>query len=159
MHPDFSILICFLPLGVMMLSDLRRRRIGVCWLVLFALSLFIFAWIYSGIGVFTDHLLPNLLFLTFLFLVLGIYIRVLRRRVFHSFSRAIGSGDILFLYALSPFFEVREFVLFLTGAFLFSLVAYGTYRLLRKNNPVSTIPLVSSIGLCFMIYASLKLWQ
>ena len=158
MNSALLILISFIPLGVLSVSDFRKRRISVYWLLVFAGSAFFSAGVYLGWETFIARLAVNFIFLAGLYLVLAGYVYLFRRRVFHSFSGTIGLGDLLFLPLLSPFFELYGFVLFLTAAFASSLLGYGIVRLAGKTKKSTTVPLVGTVGICFMFYMLGRLW-
>lgn len=158
MHFNFILIIAFIPLLVMIVSDFRTRQIGVLWLVLFAILTLISGWIYEGGTAIAGHLKTNLAFLALLYSFLGIYVCVLRHRAFSSFHRAIGSGDLLFLLALSPLFEMREFVQFLTLSSALSLLGYGVLLKIRTSKLILSIPLVGTLGLCFIFYTTIRIW-
>jgi len=159
MGTDYFFLFSFIPLGIMIGSDFRTRNVGAIWLLLFAILLVVAVCASLGGAAFAGRLKTNLLFLLFLYLALGFYVCVIRRRAFASFFRAIGLGDLLFLPVLSLFFELRDFVLFLTVAFALSLLGHGLVRMFRKTEKNATIPLIATVGVCFMIYVTAVLWM
>lgn len=159
MNPGLPILVTFIPLAVMVRSDIRTRRVSVYWLLLFLLAAFVSAGLYLGGTTMAGRLKINLTFLLLLYIFLGFYVCVVRRRAFLSFTGTIGLGDLIFLPALSPFFELRDFVLFLTVAFLFSLGIYGLFKLFGKDRSWRSIPLISTVGICFMVYIPVMLWK
>jgi hypothetical protein len=142
-------------LGVLIASDFRRREIGVLPLVLSAVANGIIGWLQCGWPELGFQMALNLIFLGLLYLALCFYVGVIRRRVYGSLFRAIGAGDLLFLPALAPLFELREFVLFLTVAFALSLVGWLAYRSASRRQV--TIPLVGTVGICWVIYSLFRM--
>ncbi len=146
----YTIIAAAVPLAAMVISDFRKRNIGIAWLVLFYAITAASAVLAHGWRTALLNTAGNIVFLALLFGFLYIYIRVRKNR-FASFGKAIGLGDILFLPALAPVFGVRQFSLFLTASFIVTLVAWSILRLLGRAP--STIPLVSTVGICFIIYS------
>jgi hypothetical protein len=144
--PSLPALACLLPLAGMILSDFRQRRIAVVHLLLFAVAVLASARFCFGGEILALRLTTNLLFLALLYICLWVYVCVVRKK-----EQAIGLGDLLFLPLLAPFFDLYDFVLFLTGSFLFSLLVYGLLFIARKQKTRS-VPLVGTVGLCFLIY-------
>lgn len=154
MHPVFLLAALCPPLFVLILSDFRRREIGTLWLLVFGVLSFVCSICYFGGMTVVIHLLSNLTFLTLLYGFLAVYTRTVRHESLH---RAIGAGDLLFLPVLSPLFPLREFVLFLTASFILSLAGWGVYTLLTRRD--STIPLVGTVGICFIGYFLFQIYR
>ncbi len=153
MHAAFVLLGPFVPLGVLIVSDWRRRCISVAWLAITAGVSFVSALLCFGGTLVAARLATNLPFLALLYGGLWFYLRLVRRR-----ERAIGLGDLLFLPLLTPFFDLYGFVLFLTGSFGVSLLGYGFVFSMTKQKTRS-VPLVSTVGSCFLIYLTVRLWM
>ena len=149
-------LACLIPLGGMILSDFRQRRIAVVHLLFFAVATLGVAGFRFGGRILILRLMTNLSFLALLYGFLWIYLGVVRKR-----KRGIGAGDLLFLPTLVPFFDLYDFVLFLTVAFLFSLLAYAVFFRLGKQKArgVRSVPLVGTVGVCFGVYLIAQLWM
>lgn len=141
----FPALTCLLPLGAMIRSDFRRRRIGVVPLSLFGAAALVSAWICFGGTAVVRRLAEGGIFLGLLYAFLWLYCVVRRRR------RAIGTGDLLFFPLLAPFFELYDFVFFLTGSFAVSLLFHWIASRLEKQKTRS-VPLVGTVGVCFGVY-------
>jgi hypothetical protein len=136
-------------LAGLILSDFRRREIGTPGLILSAVLNTALGGLLCGWPALGLRVAVNLVFLAMLYLALWGYVAGIRRRAYRSLFQAVGAGDLLFLPVLSPLFEPREFVLFLTAAFFLSLAGWSVYRLIFRRR--TTIPLVGTVGLCFLV--------
>ena len=102
---------------------------------------------YNHVGIYTlaTRMGLNMYFLVFMFLFLGLYIRLTKRRIFDC----IGLGDLLFIMALAPLFELRQFIVFLIITFVCTaFVSVILSKFLRFEN----IPLVACIGISLIIH-------
>lgn len=151
------ILLSMIPLGFMVVSDIKMRHIRLIWLILFGVMILTAAIFTFGTTNVFGNAAANLVFLALLYLFIWFYTAVIRRRAIGSPSGAIGSGDMLFLAVLVPFFDIKGFVGFLTASFILSLTGYYILRAGNKN--IMTIPLVSTVGTCFIIYCGLFVWM
>lgn len=138
----------------MIRSDLRTRRVDARVLALFAsVNLVLGGWLCGGPAGWAwaaGQLAANLLLLALFYAALWGWTAVIRRGAIGSLTAAIGAGDLLFLPALAPLFETREFAAFLTASFAASLVGVGVCRLAGRR--VASVPLVATVGVCFVAY-------
>lgn len=129
----------------MIISDFRKRLINVYVLVFFAFLIIYSVYNHEGIYTLATRMGLNLYFLVFMFLCLGLYIRLTKRRIFDC----IGLGDILFIVALTPLFELRQFVVFLIITFVCTLFVSVIFsKFLKFDN----IPLVACTGISLIIH-------
>lgn len=143
-----------IPLVAMMISDFRSREVALLWLILFGA-------IQTGMGIFIHGIREamlqvacNFMMLCVLGLFLIIWILIRRGGKGCRLQGYMGSGDVLFLCALSPVFRLDEFIRFLIIAFTVSLVLWGIYVALSRQRV--TVPLVTTVGLC---YLALLIWK
>lgn len=147
-------LLSILVIMPMIISDFRHRYISLYWLIAFALTALYLrchacelysAFLNIGINMFIT-----------LFMLLGtlLYFRIRYRRRRIRFGDCIGTGDILFLFSITLLFEPETFLLFLVFSLLFSLVWY--YISVRISGRDKTIPLVATIGVCYLVYSFIE---
>lgn len=137
--------VLYINLIAMIISDLRKRLINVYVFVSFAFLIIYSVYNHEGIYTLATRMELNMYFLVFMFLCLGLYIRLTKRRIFDC----IGLGDILFIVALAPLFELRQFIVFLIVTFVFtSFVSAILSKFLKFEN----IPLVACMGIGLIIH-------
>lgn len=142
-------LILLIPAAPLVIEDFRERRVRLVWLlVLAALSLFI-SILYIGMRPAIVNILSNsaLLLLTGTAVGLWFYARgsgAPGNRL-HSLKRLLGAGDIVFLFALTPLFGPKEYVIFIISASVFSLCWWLCIMTLRRRN--ATIPFIGTAGI------------
>lgn len=137
-------LLSVLPLGVMMVTDIRSRTVSSWWLLLFAILLWVPCIVVDGWRVFLTKALLNLLMIAFVGLALWGYSLVRRKKLLAM----LGLGDILFFLSLAPCFEMKAYLCFLIGSCLLALAVWPVFR---KRQPALTgIPLVAVSGLLFV---------
>lgn len=137
--------ILYINLVAMVISDFRKRVINAYSLAVFALLVIYSVYTNEGIYFLKMRMLWNVAFLMYMSFVVVTYLWLTKRQIFES----IGTGDILFIFTLTPLFELREFIIFLTLAFAGTLIIYMFITLYYQTK---TIPLVSGVGISLIIY-------
>lgn len=61
----------------------------------------------------------------------------------------LGLGDILFLLALTPFFEFKTFILLLSGGLIFSLIGH---LILNGKKQQNNLPLAGWLSIYYSLY-------
>lgn len=135
-------ILTILGCGVITYQDFRDRM--VTWtlfptvaLLLFAMHLHRSDW--EPLLLFS---LINCMMVTAVLLILFLYSKLVLRKRFLDVS--LGTGDVLFFYALALGFPTFTFVLLFTGAIFFSLMAF---LIIKIGGPVKTVPLAGLMGL------------
>ncbi len=129
-------------LAPMIVSDIRTREVNLLWLLLFG-SIQIF---FNG----TSNVPINACVV--LFMLSGMYLYLIAKYGCKSrITDYFGIGDILFLLSLTAAFPLREFTYFLITGLIFSIVCW----IIMPEK--KTIPLVSTLGITYIIWLSIKL--
>ena len=147
-------LLCIPPLAVMVVSDMRSRRIGMMPLLIFGIALAAASLICRGWRTVALDLAFNLLIIILLWLFLYGYARMRKMRL----PEMIGGGDLAFALAVTTYFEPQAYVLFLVVSSSLSLAVWWMTgivgRRCRGNRPDGTkcrgIPLVTGMGVCLV---------
>ncbi len=134
------------PLLVLIRSDFRERQVEVATLLVFGGIQWGICLVESGITVFTERVLENLLLLALWGMGTGIWFRWLRSGRKSVCTGWIGKGDVAFLVCFLPVFSLRAFLVFLLVSFGISLI----YWLISRKGSSFTIPLVSMMGICYL---------
>ncbi len=130
------------PVAVMAVDDFRRREVGVVWLVVFALAASAVGVMAHGVAGAAINVAGNMMVLLYLAGGILLYIRLRRGR--WRWKESAGGGDVVFLAGATPLLELREYVVFLIGAGIVSLLWWAVVR-------AETIPFVATGGIVFMI--------
>lgn len=140
-----------LPVGFLAVGDVRRREVGVWWLVIFAVCAAVAAWRMHGVLPALMNVVWNAALLIYLAGGVLIYLRVRYGR--WTWREFIGGGDLFFLAAATPIFGLRNYLLFLLCAAVFSLIWWAVARVFfRANNHREMIPFVATSGIIFAIF-------
>lgn len=132
-------------------QDFSSRAVSVWAIVVLAIaSLLQF---YETDGFWMDIVL-NLTYLVMVFLLSWIVMVFVFKK---TFSNMIGLGDILFLLAIVPLFEIYEFVYWIVISISCSLVFHVLVEKLLKR-PQSTIPLVGYLSICLIFFEINTIW-
>lgn len=137
--------VLYINLAAMVISDFRRRVINTYLLAIFALLVIYSVYINEGVYLLKTRILWNGTFLLYMFSVMSVYLWLTKRPI----SKSIGIGDIMFIFTITPLFEFREFIIFLVLAFAATLIFHALFSM---YNPTRTIPLVSGVGISFIVY-------
>lgn len=135
-------LLCIPPLAAMVISDLRSRRIGIVYLIIFGITLLTASFLELGWRQTLVNALFNLLTVLLLWLFLYGYSRMRKMRL----ADMIGVGDLAFALAAMPYLELREYVLFLISACVLPLAVWWMSGI--KGERSRDIPLVTGMGVC-----------
>ncbi|MDR1755727.1 MAG: hypothetical protein LBR65_02045 [Culturomica sp.] len=141
----------FLPLFIMIRSDFRERQIGVVWLILFGLLAVAGNCLEFGWREFGFRMLVNGTAVFCMAAVVWLYLRLR----YGTTKGYIGWGDLWFLACLTPLFGLRELVGFLTISFVLTLAVWWMCK--NAWTTRGEIPLVGTVGLCYIGYVCLKL--
>lgn len=88
----------------------------------------------------------NILFLVLISIFVIFYFLIKYRRI-SALSKQIGAGDLLFLISISPYFELKSYMLFLCLSFLICLCVFIPLTYQQKAYP---IPLAGFQALLFI---------
>lgn len=147
-------LLALVPLAWMIRSDYRERVVRLYPLLFFGiLTVAGCCWMYGGWECLV-RVASGVCLLLFLMVGVGLYLSV-RYGKKTNFKEYLGVGDVLFLFCLTPAFEMREFTLFLIVAFVLTLLWWG-FRSFGKEM-IRGIPLVSTVGVCYVCYVLYRL--
>lgn len=140
------VFLLMIPTAIMALSDFRSRKITL-WslLLLFALCLPISIYLYGGSAV-VNHIMLNIFLLAYLGVGILLYLWIRHRRFTNPLKRHLGSGDLLFVLALTPLFDPEKFLIFLLASMVGALAWW------MAGGRKSSIPLVGILGIAFGIY-------
>lgn len=137
-----------LLLTILIISDFRTRQVRLSYLLAFGVAQLILAFYGKETRMVVIQMGMNCM----LFMVWGIGV-VLYYRIFHSYpvkilKHRVGSGDLIFLFFLTPVFSLRGILIFLCTGLLVSLGYCGIDRLVCGR--FRSIPLVSTLGCCYV---------
>lgn len=131
-----------LLVAVLAIEDLRKRELTVLWLAVFAAMSAVTGVVFYGLAGTAMNMAANILLLVYLAGGVLLYIRLRRGR--WLWREYIGMGDVVFLLAAAPLFDLRSYLLFLLGASVFSLLWWVVSR-------SRTIPFVATSGVVLII--------
>ena len=135
-------LLCIPSLAAMVISDLRSRRIGIVHLIIFGITLLTASLLEFGWCQVLVNLSFNLLTVLLLWLFLYGYSRLRKMKL----SEMIGDGDLWFAMGVTPYLELREYVVFLIISCTMTLAAWWLSGLCSRKE--RDIPLVTGMGTC-----------
>lgn len=135
-------LLCIPPLAAMVISDLSSRRIGIVHLIIFGIAFLVTSLWDLGWCQALVNLSFNLLTVLFLWLFLYGYSRLRKMKL----SEMIGDGDLWFALAVTPYMELREYVVYLIISCTIALAVWWLSGLWGRKE--KDIPLVTGLGTC-----------
>ena len=146
-----SILFLIAILLVVFSQDLRKRTIHIVLpIVIFLFGLFIN---YLSQDLSFEVIAYNMVFVVINLLGLFIYFSLKSKKFINPIDTHIGLGDIVFLFALTPLFQLKGFILFFILGLLFSLL---THIVLMFFKQTKTIPLAGYISLFLILNLTTK---
>lgn len=147
-------LLAFFPLVFMIRSDFKERVIGLYPLLIFGILAAGSSGVMYGAEECLLRMVRNGAILLLLVACSILYLSVRYRGGMNPFREYMGSGDLWFLVCLLPSFGMLEYTRFLIVSFLFSLAWWGGY--MGWGGKRGTIPLVSTVGICYVVYLLLR---
>ena len=140
-------LLLILPLGSMMCSDFRMRRITLADLLLFGILQWGMSYYEWGCCAFFVRIFVNLSLLCFIGIIVAgyYYLRYGKK----SLRKQIGVGDLWFCLLLLPAFSCWELTFFLPFSGLIMLSVWWVYVRIKRREV--TIPLVGGLGCMYML--------
>lgn len=131
-------------LMLLIISDFRSRFVYVWQIALFFVVQLIYCYLtFDGGYTLLQNMIANSVFLLFLSACVWIYVRFR----FREKSQLIGWGDVLFVFALTPYFALPKFLWFMILAMVLSLGGWAVLYL--RGRRTKEIPLVSTVGICY----------
>lgn len=131
--------------SIIAFQDIKARMVHWILFPFIGFLLALLHWENSSLDFFVLSLVSNLVVVSALLLILWIYTRLIRKKVFLNTS--FGLGDILFLYAFSLGFPPMTFIVLLACAICFSLLAFIILNYFKKEE---TVPLAGFMGIFLM---------
>ncbi len=94
-------------------------------------------------------ILFNLIFLMVNFLSLKVYTKIVKKKTEEGlYFGGLGLGDVLFFVAISPLFNLMNYMLFFVSGILFSMLLHLVNKLISQNKYV---PLAGYLSLYLII--------
>lgn len=138
----------------MAFDDYRKREIHVLWLFLFAILVIAGCFLQKDCIIVLSNMFYNTLVLSLLLTSIIIWLSVRKREFVNPFIEHLGWGDIIFLMALTPVFNSRNYLIYLIASSIFSIIYWVVYNELKRNrnNRDSAIPLVTTASITYVAY-------
>lgn len=138
----------------MIVTDFRRRKIDLLWLVLLCICSVFAAIALYGLRSFFINTVFNIAVLIYMLLGVILYVYIKHRQI--SFVKHYaGMGDVLFFAVLTPIFEFRNFIYFLIASCMAGLLWWlATYIISSKKR---TVPFVGISGCIFSFHIILNI--
>lgn len=148
---DLANVLLIIVLLFVLYFDAKQRAIHIILpLLIFGLSIVIN---YASHNLEFLNIVHNTLFLGINMFGLMLYFSLKNKRLFNPIDTVIGLGDIVFLVAITPLFQLKTYILFFIAGLLFSLVIHITTQWFKK---VQTIPLAGYLSLFLVIAIVIK---
>lgn len=133
-------------------QDLKNRTIHVLLAILLlivcvTINLKSDVLLFENIGLNTLFLMVNLL-------GIFIYYSIKNGKIVNPVNQFIGIGDFIFMLAIAPLFNLKEFILFIICGFIFSLLVHFISNYFKE---VKTIPLAGYLALFIILNISISL--
>lgn len=128
----------------MAVSDMRIRKVRIMSLAAFGLTMFVASVAESGFQSVLRNILCNGVVCLILLTALIVWSAIRNRDLFDM----VGTGDLVFVAMVTPYFGTYAFTLFLTVSFAVTLVSWSLYRLCNRG--ADDIPLISGLGVCLI---------
>lgn len=136
-------------------EDFSYRAIRIIFFPLLCGALIVKKLVTGSWTIFFTELTFNLIYLSVLFFLSFMYLRLkYKAQLAHALSY-IGMGDILFLLSLACWFEPISFFVFVVGSLIFSLIFHFIFLYCSKSYQQKlTVPLAGFQSICFVVFYS-----
>lgn len=134
------------PLILMIYQDFTDRHVLLWQLLLFGVIQLFICFNTHGLAQSAYNMMINLIISTIIASVVFLYTHFR----FKLEQPVIGSGDIIFILLLAPYFSYFRFLYFLIISFLLALASWQ-FKVFFYKERVTNIPLISYLGICYII--------
>lgn len=134
------------PLILMIYQDFKDRHVLLWQLLLFGVIQLFICLDKHGLAQSAYNMMINLIISVIIASVVFLYTYFR----FKLERAVIGSGDIIFILLLTPYFPYFHFLYFLIISFLLALASWQFKAFFYKER-VTNIPLISYLGICYVI--------
>ncbi len=149
-------LLLLIPLVVMAVSDMRRREVGLLWMVAFILGSLAFSAWTNGWRTMAVNVLWNALLVCYLSLGIIVYLLLRCGRWINPFKGHAGEGDLLLALGMAPLFAPAEYLHVILAGLAVSLLWWVAMAVGRRKK--ASVPLVATMGVTtgvYLIYCSI----
>lgn len=146
-----ALFIALISVIMMIISDLRLRKVSLYALLTFGCSILIHSCFESGFRICINNVMGNILLLILMGLIGILWFYAIGSP--HKLKKAMGCGDIIFFAATTPLFHLYEYIIFMIASFSISLLWWLIMFFTIKKR--TTIPLVATSGICCIAYICL----
>jgi hypothetical protein len=151
----FFQLIILLLMSWVVVQDFRYRAVHWTLFPLLFAAFFFMHWLAGNLGNALYHFGLNLLFIGVQWSALTIYFSIKNRKLINILDRYLGWGDLLLFVVFAIAFQIEDFIFFLVGSFLLTLLIYlGKQLLLKKST--TAIPLAGWLGIFYVLGMAVK---
>ena len=149
------LLLLIVSLLILTVQDYKHRAIS-WWLI--PLILITYLGLEGDFYFFKNHnTWANLTFVGVIFIVSTIYFSMRERRFIILFKNHLGIGDVLFFMVCAFMFDLPNYIFYLTGSFVFSIILFGIHYL-KKRDVTSQIPLAGIMSFLLIPLFILKVF-
>jgi hypothetical protein len=143
-----------IPLFVMAVEDYKKREIHVLWLALFVIFVIANCTLKQSCITILSNMFYNSLILCLLLASIIIWLSIRKREFINPFIQHLGWGDVVFLWALTPVFNLRSYLIYLIVSSSISIIYWVVYNkfIQKRHNRYSSIPLVTMAGITYFTY-------
>lgn len=132
-------------------QDYKRRTIHVILPILIFSINIVINYLFLDISVI--DVVYNIVFIAINIIGLVLYFSIKSKQLVNPIDSSIGIGDIVFLVAITPLFNLKSFVLFFILGLMFSLIVHFIYSVFKKTK---NIPLAGYLSIFLILYLFVK---
>jgi len=140
----------FVMLLICSYQDFKYRAISWLFLVMLSGISFIHSFLTSGLPHTAINVLQNSLFTLLQMLLVTMYYSVRRGEIVFIVNNYIGVGDILFLLAISPLFDLPLFIVFNIVTVGLALIIYGL-KTESEGGKKFEVPFAGILSVCLIV--------
>ncbi|SHI73802.1 hypothetical protein SAMN04488096_10450 [Mesonia phycicola] len=143
-------LIIIILLGIIVYQDFKYRLIHIL-VLLFIFIVGLLRNILNDISFF--NFLRPALFISVILFFLWFYLIIKSKKIINPLDKHIGLGDILFFFSITPFFTLKDYIIYFISGLLFSII----FALFFKNYiEKKMIPLAGLLSIALIILIFLR---
>lgn len=136
------------------IQDFKERSI-FAWLPIAIFSIFFLrSYLIQGLQTTLSISCINSFVIILQLAFLFIYFSIKKKKIYNIVDTQLGLGDVFFLFSLTPFFSVYNFILFFTISLL-TIISFYLIALNKKNISMN-IPLAGILSLYIVIIISIS---
>jgi hypothetical protein len=137
--------------GVILFQDFKERQVSLWVLMLFGATTITSVIYFRDVNTILVNGLGTIIYGLFIWLMLKLYLYLKFKKNKAIINHQLGMADVLVVFFIGISFNTIGMIFFFCFGFVFSLVAFLIYSMLKKDSDTQSIPLAGLLVFFYVI--------